>query len=114
MTISDGVLAYRVLNSANLNEEEMKLCRATLNEFSYDEMVKQLIKIYGDSVSLSFGKEAKVKEEPVFYGSFYFRGSYAKSNVYNRQNFKSRGRGRASGRGRGDNSRNQESSRSIY
>lgn len=54
MTLPDGVLAYRVLNSANLNQEEMKLCRATISELKYDVMVKQLLRIYGDSVSPSF------------------------------------------------------------
>ena len=47
MTLPDGALAYRVLNSANLDQEEMKLCRATINELKYDAMVKQLLRIYG-------------------------------------------------------------------
>ena len=64
MELPDGVLAYRVLNSANLSEEEMKLCRATLTTLQYDKMVEQLLKIFGDTVSPSFGK-SDVKEEAV-------------------------------------------------
>lgn len=79
MTLPDGVLAYRVLNSANLNQEEMKLCRATINELKYDAMVKQLIRIYGDSVSPSFTKSGDdVPDESVFYSgvSRQTRGAY--------------------------------------
>eukprot|EP00112_Aurelia_sp_Birch-Aquarium-sp1_P008508 Seg1939.7 transcript_id=Seg1939.7/GoldUCD/mRNA.D3Y31 product="hypothetical protein" protein_id=Seg1939.7/GoldUCD/D3Y31 len=75
MELPDGVLAYRVLNSANLSEEEMKLCRATLTSLKYDKMVEQLLKIYGDTVSPYFGK-SNVKEESVFVASneeaYYF------------------------------------------
>ncbi len=68
MELPDGVRAYRVLNSANLSEEEMKLCRATLTTLKYDSMVEQLLKIFGDTVSPSFGK-SDVKEESVFVAS---------------------------------------------
>ena len=68
MELPDGVLAYRVLNSANLSEEEMKLCRATLTTLQYDKMVEQLLKIFGDTGSPSFGK-SDVKEESVFVAS---------------------------------------------
>ena len=63
--LPDGVLAYRVLNSANLSEEEMKLCRATLTTLQHDRIVEQLLKIFGDAVSPSFGK-LDMKEESVF------------------------------------------------
>ena len=46
MELPDSVLAYRLLNSANLNEEENKLCRATLTELRYEQMKAQLIKIF--------------------------------------------------------------------
>ena len=60
LTLPDGVLAYRVLNSANLGEEEMKLCRATISELKYETMVKQLIRIYGDSVFPSFQQPQEI------------------------------------------------------
>ena len=42
MILPDGVLAYRVLNSANLTTDQMTLCRATMTDLKYSEMVKQL------------------------------------------------------------------------
>jgi hypothetical protein len=38
MTLSDLVLAYRLLQSANMNDEEMRLCRATLPELKIATM----------------------------------------------------------------------------
>ena len=46
----------------------MKLCRATLTTLQYDKMVEQLLKIFGDTVSPSFGK-SDVKEEALFVAS---------------------------------------------
>ena len=37
MNLPDGVLAYWVLNSANLSGEEMKLCMATLTVLQCDD-----------------------------------------------------------------------------
>ena len=74
MILPNGVLVYRVLNSANLNQEEMKLCRATITELKYDMMVKQLVKIYGDTASPNVSNAGEVKEEPVFYGNVSNRG----------------------------------------
>ena len=51
MILPDGVLAYRVLNSANLNNDQMTLCRATMTELKYESMVKQLTRLFADSVT---------------------------------------------------------------
>ena len=60
MTLPDGVLAYCVLKSANLNEEEMKLCRATITELKYDDMVKKLTPAaHGGYVLVILGYEIK-------------------------------------------------------
>ena len=37
MVLPDGILAYRVLNPANLTSEQMTRCRATMNNLKYDE-----------------------------------------------------------------------------
>ena len=66
MTLPDGALACRGLNSASLGEEEMKLCRATISELKYDTMVKQLIRIYGNSVSPSFQQSKEVVPKQCF------------------------------------------------
>ena len=49
----DGILAYQVLQSANLSVEQQQLVRATTTELKYDIMVAQLKKIFGDCVSAS-------------------------------------------------------------
>lgn len=67
MDLPDGVLAYRFLHSANLKEEEMKLCRATINEFSYKEMKSKVLNMCGDKVQSTL-QEPVIKSEPVFYG----------------------------------------------
>ena len=46
MTISDGAVAYRLLNSAGLSESHKQLVRATVTEMKYDAMKKQLTKVH--------------------------------------------------------------------
>ena len=46
MTISDGAVAYRLLNSAGLSESHKQLVRATVTEVKYDAMKKQLTKVH--------------------------------------------------------------------
>ena len=68
MELPEGVKAYRLLHSANMSEEENRLCLATIREFKYEDMKMQLMKICGDEVSCSsasFGA-ITIKEEPVF------------------------------------------------
>ena len=48
MELPDGVLAYHVLNSANLSEENKKLAQATITTLTYKSMTQQLKKIFGD------------------------------------------------------------------
>lgn len=71
MVLPDGVLAYRVLNSANLSNEQMTLCRATMTDLKYEEMVKQLKRLFADAItSAPVGAQytqGATKEEPVFF-----------------------------------------------
>ena len=46
-TMSDDVLAYRLLKSANLPESQQQLAKATIGELKYDNMKTQLKKIHG-------------------------------------------------------------------
>ena len=48
MELPDGVLACRLLTSANLSEQYEPLATATLTELTYDNMKRQLKKIFGD------------------------------------------------------------------
>ena len=67
MNLPDGVLAYRFLHSANLSEENMQLCRATIKEFTYAEMKTKVLSLFGDKVQSGMAS-LSIKEEPVFYG----------------------------------------------
>ena len=66
MVLPDGVLAYRFLHSANLKDEEIKLCRATISSFTYDEMKRKVLSLYGDKVQAS-SEGLHIKKEEVFY-----------------------------------------------
>ena len=66
MEIHDGVLAYRLLNSAGLSESHKQLVRATVPALQYAAMKEQLKKVFintGDTVGQS--PECSVKVEPV-------------------------------------------------
>jgi transposase InsO family protein len=67
--LPEGVKAYRLLHSANMSDDEMRLCLATIKEFKYSDMKIQLMKICGDEVSCSNNNDfstMSIKEEPVF------------------------------------------------
>ena len=78
MALPEGVKAYRLLNSANLTDEETHLCLATTSDFKYEDMKAQVMKICGDDVaSTSYKLENLcVKEE----------GFHAHSENRSRQN----------------------------
>ena len=70
MILPNGKLAYRVLNSANLTTDQMTLCRATMTDLKYSEMVKQLRRLFADSITFGYVNNPSTiqpKEEPVFY-----------------------------------------------
>ena len=68
MTLADGGLAYRFLHSANLRDDEIKLCRAT-TDFTYNDMKQKVLSLHEDRVNPSFEEGSGIKEEPVFYGN---------------------------------------------
>ena len=49
MTLPEGVLAYRVLKSANLTTEQEQLARATVTDITYKAMCDKLKSIFGDN-----------------------------------------------------------------
>ena len=71
MEILDGVLAYRLLNSANLSEQHKQLVRATVSEMKYSIMKEQLKKVFTNTASSSYVKEEppiKLEAIDTFYG----------------------------------------------
>ena len=95
----ESALAYHLLDFARLDDEAMKLTKATLTELKYDSMKERLLKIFGDEVVATSSGDAigfddvVVKQEPVFYG-------YNEYSRRGRGGRSSRG-GRYRGRGRG-------------
>ena len=110
MEIHEGVLAYRLLNSANLSENHKQLVRATLSEMKYNKMKDQLKKVFSNVTSnrAKTKEDLPVKIEPndTFYGSsveqnhsnnseelFYANNDFRRERVRGpNQPFSSRGR----------------------
>ena len=69
-SMSSDILAYRLLKSANLEDNQEQLVRATVKELTYHAMQLQLKKIFGDKDSdLAKGSGVNVKiESDTFYG----------------------------------------------
>ena len=78
--LPDAVKAYRLLDSANIPKDKGELARATLTKLTYDNMKKQLLKIF-DSV-ITTDKKTPIKEEDAFYeeGEIYYEESGSKGN----------------------------------
>ena len=80
-TMSEDILAYRLLKSANLTETEEQLVKVTIEKMEYDTMVKQLKKAFSSGSANSLGglsSEVRVKverdeevESDTLYGSNY-------------------------------------------
>ena len=109
-TMSEDILAYRLLKSANLSEQHEQLAKATANDLKFDVMKDQLKKIFGDlscipptSSSVSQVKVEDINQvddhqevNPTMYQSY--QGKYQQSRG---DRNRSRGRGHSGGRGRG-------------
>ena len=65
MELPTGVLAYRLLKSANISADRQQLARATLSDLTYDKMKKQLKAIFDNSNGSLFD-ENPVKVENTF------------------------------------------------
>ena len=61
--MSENILAYRLLKSANLTSHHEELARATLTKLDYENMKLQLKKIFGDQVKSSTSGDFSVKIE---------------------------------------------------
>ena len=71
MEVLDGVLAYCLLNSANLSEQHKQLVRATVNEIKYSIMKEQLKKVFTNTASSPHVREeppVKLEVVDTFYG----------------------------------------------
>ena len=93
--MSENLLAFRLLKCCNLSQRNEQLARATIKEWDYTEMKKQLKQIYGDSSiddqnefneinQLEYDPEAFQYEEQALYArSRPNRGNYRSRNSNN-------------------------------
>ena len=69
MVLPTGVLAYKVLNNANISSEKKQLIRATVVSLTCENMKKQLKAIYDSSANSSANELVDVKSEPMSYAN---------------------------------------------
>ena len=63
MEIHDGVLAYCLLNNANILESHKQLIRATLPDLRYTTMKEQLKRVFAKTVTTESVKAQQLKSE---------------------------------------------------
>ena len=70
-TMSDDLLAYRFLKSANLDVTHEQLVKATVSDLKYEEVKTKLRKIFSDESKLLAGPSEKfeIKNEPTFFSN---------------------------------------------
>ena len=80
LEIPDVVLAYRLLKSANITDNQHRMVRATIAKITYNDMKTQLKKVCSSTSFLSCSNNpVEIKSEPIedtfeadtFYGSGY-------------------------------------------
>ena len=89
ITLPSGVLAYRVLKSANSTPEKKQLARATTTEFTYENMKKQL-KARHDSSSSNLIDSFEIKSEPTFANKAKDEHNFYGNSSRNRGRFNSK------------------------
>ena len=88
--LPDGVLAYRLLKSANLSQYNENLIKATITELKYDEMKEQMKKIFSSAKESPDFCEQNIKiESDTCYNEpceevLYGRNFSGKRNPYKR------------------------------
>ena len=55
-SVADHILAYKLIKSAQLNENQTQLLKATTKDMSYKEVMKQLQKIFKSDHEMSYKK----------------------------------------------------------
>ena len=64
MELPDGVLAYRLLKSANVTNDKQMLCRATITDLTFANMKKQIKAVFNQPSGSKEEKSVAVKVEP--------------------------------------------------
>ena len=82
----DGVLAYKVLQAANLSQEHVKLCKATIatGAWSYKAMKDQIKKIFSDAIADKPDLPTNaIKVEPTLFANNYNKSLVPKREASN-------------------------------
>ena len=77
-TLSEPVLALRLLKSANLTQSQEQLVRATITKIDYKSMVLQLKKVVGNQVHSDLVR-IKEESEEILPSDTYYGGKYKNS-----------------------------------
>ena len=79
--MSSEILAYRVLNSANIPEQQQQLARVAIDELTCEKMKIQLKKIVSDSSASNSETSTQIKIDPTYqaqsetdYDTWYVHG----------------------------------------
>ena len=107
MEILDGVLAYRLLNGANLSNANKQLVKATVGCMKYETMKQQLKKVFTDTDitdehKVKTEKECYYEQSDDAYDTFYSSGYRGRGK---RGNFRGRFNNNNSGRYSGNSGR---------
>ena len=83
--MSEDILAYRLLKSANISEHHQELARATVPKLTYDAMKSQLKKIFGDAGKADLEDNVNVKVESTYESHLQYDALYGDSYGYRRR-----------------------------
>lgn len=100
-TMSDDLLAYRLIKSANLPEQDERVVKATC-KLQYSEVKDKLKSMFGDAVSSKSSEfHVNVKTEDVFDSTHDFQSDSENTTLYIRGKNRGRYRGNHRGSSRG-------------
>ena len=105
-----GVLAYKLIQQANLAESEKNIIKATLNNLDYEEVKQKMLTLFHDiSNKLPGEEESKIKVEKTYYEEPVYM-NYSNS----RRGYNPRNRGGVRRGYNNSNDRNRNSGRGYY
>ena len=82
-TMSDNILAYKLMKAANLSENEEQLVKASIDEIKFEEMKKILKKTFSNKTESMTSKASKLKlEDPDIPDETYFQRNNRNKGKY--------------------------------
>ena len=89
-TYPDGVLAYRLMKSANMSKEHEQLCRATIatDKWSYSAVLEQIRKIFNDYTAVKPQNDSSsTTDKPVKVETYLTRNDQPQDCYFNSNNY---------------------------